>query len=99
MAWFYEIPDGNGDLVATSGGFATQDAAMAKGNAEAVRLAQTGNIPGSGLGTLTVGEDSDEPWQQRLPTRTLVLVDRSRAAYHPSARKARRKLWTLEENT
>ena len=63
MAWFYEIRDSKDKVVSKEEGFATQEAAMAAGKAEAERLKRTGNIPGSGFGTVTAGQDSSAPWQ------------------------------------
>lgn len=63
MAWFYEIRDSKDVVIAQGEGFATQDAAMAAGHAEAERLKRTGNIPGSGVGTVTAGQDSSAPWR------------------------------------
>ena len=64
MAWFYEIRDAKDRLVETNGGFATQEAAEAAGKTEATRLKNTGNMPlGSGVGTVTTGQNSEEPWQ------------------------------------
>ncbi len=64
MAWFYEIRGANNIFVESGGGFASQAAAQAAGNAEAARLVSTGNMPqGSGVGTVTTGQNSDEPWQ------------------------------------
>jgi hypothetical protein len=61
MAWFYEIRADN-NFVESGGGFATQPAAQAAGNAEAARLGKTGNMP-PGAVTVTTGQNADEPWQ------------------------------------
>jgi hypothetical protein len=63
MAWFYEIRDARDVVISKSEGFATQEVAHAAGTAEAQRLRHTGNLPGSGLGTVTTGQDSKDPWQ------------------------------------
>jgi len=64
MAWFYEIRDARDVVISKSGGFRTQDAAIAAGKEEAKRLSQTGNMPqGSGFGTVTAGQDESAPWK------------------------------------
>jgi hypothetical protein len=65
MAWIYEIRGANNIFVESGGGFATQADAQTAGNAEATRLVDTGNMPpGShGVGTITTGQNSDEPWK------------------------------------
>jgi hypothetical protein len=64
MAWTYEIRDANDKFVESGGGFSTQAAAQAAGSAEAARLVKSGNMPpGGGVGTVTTGQNSDDPWQ------------------------------------
>ena len=63
MAWFYEIRDSGDNLAEKSEGFATQEAAHVAGVIEAARLKETGNMPGSGVGTVATGQDDSEPWQ------------------------------------
>jgi hypothetical protein len=63
MAWFYEICDAEGVVFQKTEGFRTQEAAMAAGRAEEERLNNTGNIPVSGWGTITAGQDSQTPRQ------------------------------------
>jgi hypothetical protein len=63
MAWFYEIRDAKDVVFSTSGGFATQEAAILAGNSEVERLRRTGNIVGDGFGTVTAGQDSKAPWK------------------------------------
>ena len=63
MAWFYIVRDGNDNEVSRGEGFSTQAAAHKAGSDEALRLATTGNMPGGGVGTVTIGQDATEPWQ------------------------------------
>jgi hypothetical protein len=61
MAWFYVVRDGKDRMVKSEGGFATQEAAMAAGTEEARRLKSSRLLPGSGLETVTAGQNSEQP--------------------------------------
>ena len=63
MAWFYDIRDPRDVLIERVEGFRTSEEAMNAGIVERDRLASTGNIPGSGVVTVTTGQDSQEPWR------------------------------------
>jgi hypothetical protein len=63
VACYYEIPDGNGNVVSCSGGFETEARAQAAGADERARLIATGNAPLTGFGQITVEEDDTDAWQ------------------------------------
>jgi hypothetical protein len=61
MAWFYEIRDQKGVLVKTEGGYKTTDDALAAGKAEARALKEADALSGSGFGSVTTGQNSEDP--------------------------------------
>jgi hypothetical protein len=61
MAWFYVIRDHSNGVVKRQSGYKTESAAMNAARQEARALQAAGKIPGSGLGTITAGQDSEAP--------------------------------------
>jgi hypothetical protein len=59
MTWVYEIHDSNHVVVSTENGFETDKAAMAAGRKKARRLKVSGSLPGGGIVTAKVEQDSE----------------------------------------
>jgi hypothetical protein len=59
MTWFYEIRDSNQVVASTGKGFETDKAAMAAGRKKARELKASGSLPGGGIVTVKVEQDSE----------------------------------------
>ena len=58
MTWSYEIRDSNHVVAATGKGFDTDKVAMAAGRKKARELKASGSLPGGGIATVKVVQDS-----------------------------------------
>jgi hypothetical protein len=75
VAWFYEIRDSNNAVMETGKGFATLKAAMAAGRKRARELKASGSLPGSGVGTVGAGHDSEKQLGKTRPPRGYDVPD------------------------
>jgi hypothetical protein len=59
MTWLYEIRDSNHVVASTGKGFETDKAAMAAGRKKARELKSSGSLPGGGIATMKVEQDTE----------------------------------------
>jgi hypothetical protein len=59
MTWSYEIRDSNQGVASTGNGFDSNKAAMAAGRKKARELKSSGSLPGGGIATMKVEQDTE----------------------------------------